>query len=72
VFHDGEVWRAVVDSNEDGDLSRYEPLANFGKPLSFKLCLFLVFFPFHFVNPFLFPFFLQRMALKWPLLETPR
>jgi len=33
VFHDGEVWRAVVDSNEDGELSRYEPMANFGEQL---------------------------------------
>jgi tripeptidyl-peptidase-2 len=29
VFHDGEVWRAVLDTNENGDLSDETVLANF-------------------------------------------
>ncbi len=29
VFHDGNTWRAVVDSEESGNLSKYEPLANY-------------------------------------------
>jgi len=29
VFHDGKVWRAVVDSDEDGDLAEEQLLTNF-------------------------------------------
>lgn len=29
VFHDGHVWRAVVDTDEDGDLANEKALANF-------------------------------------------
>ena len=29
VFHDGQVWRAVIDADEDGDLVEEEALANY-------------------------------------------
>ncbi len=29
VFNDGSKWRAVVDTNSDGDLSSYTPMTNF-------------------------------------------
>jgi tripeptidyl-peptidase-2 len=29
VFHDGDVWRAVVDTTEDGDLSKAKVLTDY-------------------------------------------